>query len=219
MAFLTCDFFSYHLGMDVQMNVLLPEKRQEEPKPAPDAKYKVLYLLHGHSDDHSAYIRKSLIEVLVRRYDLAVVMPDAHRSGYANMIHGHRYYDYMTEDVMMQAPNFFPISTKPEDTYIAGLSMGGAGAMKIGLNNPGRFAGVGCMSAGAGCDGKAMADACLTINDLQACMGTVDFTQGDREPAHEFIAIIYDDGGSKPFADWLVNGSYDAFKTATGREK
>lgn len=149
MAFLTCDFFSYHLGMDVQMNVLLPEKRQEEPKPAPDAKYKVLYLLHGHSDDHSAYIRKSLIEVLVRRYDLAVVMPDAHRSGYANMIHGHRYYDYMTEDVMMQAPNFFPISTKPEDTYIAGLSMGGAGAMKIGLNNPGRFAGVGCMSAGA----------------------------------------------------------------------
>ena len=121
MAFLTCDFFSYHLGMDVQMNVLLPEKRQEEPKPAPDAKYKVLYLLHGHSDDHSAYIRKSLIEVLVRRYDLAVVMPDAHRSGYANMIHGHRYYDYMTEDVMMQAPNFFPISTKPEDTYIAGL--------------------------------------------------------------------------------------------------
>ena len=73
--------------------------------------------------------------------------------------------------------------------------------------------------AGAGCDGKAMADACLTINDLQACMGTVDFTQGDREPAHEFTAIIYDDGGSKPFADWLVNGSYDAFKTATGREK
>ena len=73
--------------------------------------------------------------------------------------------------------------------------------------------------AGAGCDGKAMADACLTINDLQACMGTVDFTQGDREPAHEFTAIIYDDGGSKPFADWLVNGSYDAFKTVTGREK
>ena len=80
--------------------------------------------------------------------------------------------------------------------------------------------GVVCVGGGgAGCVGKALADACLTINDLQACMGTVDFTQGDREPAHEFTAIIYDDGGSKPFADWLVNGSYDAFKTATGREK
>lgn len=148
MAFLTCDFFASQLGMDIPMNVLLPEKRQEKPVLRPDAKYKVLYLLHGHSDDASSYIRKSVIELLVRRYDLAVVMPEAHRSGYGNSAHGHAYYDYILEDVMVQAPNFFPISTAPEDTYIAGLSMGGMGAMRIALNNPRRFAGVGCLSAG-----------------------------------------------------------------------
>lgn len=148
MAFLTCDFFSYQLGMDIPMNVLLPEKRQEKPVLKPDAKYKVLYLLHGHSDDHSAYIRKSVIELLVRRYDVAVVMPEAHRSGYGNSSHGHHYYDYIMEDVLVQVPNFFPVSTRPEDTYIAGLSMGGMGAMRFALNNPGRFAGVGCLSAG-----------------------------------------------------------------------
>ena len=98
MAFLTCDFFASQLGMDIPMNVLLPEKRQEKPVPRPDAKYKVLYLLHGHSDDASSYIRKSVIELLVRRYDLAVVMPEAHRSGYGNSAHGHAYYDYILED-------------------------------------------------------------------------------------------------------------------------
>ena len=42
MAFLTCDFFASQLGMDIPMNVLLPEKRQEKPVLRPDAKYKVL---------------------------------------------------------------------------------------------------------------------------------------------------------------------------------
>lgn len=184
MSFLTCDFFSYHLGMEIQMNVLLPEQRQEKPVLNPDAKYKVLYLLHGHSDDHSAYIRKSLIEVLVRRYNLAVVMPDAHRSGYGNAVHGHHYYDYIMEDVMVQVPNFFPVSTRPEDTYIAGLSMGGAGALKIGLHNPGRFAGVGCMSAGV-----------MIGNVANNMFTSADFASNARRtaessPSNDLLAVL-----------------------------
>ena len=59
----------------------------------------------------------------------------------------------------------------------------------------------------------------LGINDISLCMGPVDFTQGDREPCHEFMRTIYVDGGSKNFDNWLTDGGYDAYKSATGREK
>jgi len=73
--------------------------------------------------------------------------------------------------------------------------------------------------AGCNYDSDKLAEACLTINDLQGCMGTVDFTQGDREPANEFQAVIYVDGGSKSVEIWKEAGGYEAYKAATGREK
>ena len=51
MAFVQCDIFSYELGMDTELTVLLPEKRQQKPIDRSNQKYKVLYLLHGHGDD------------------------------------------------------------------------------------------------------------------------------------------------------------------------
>ena len=84
MAFVQCDIFSYRLGMDTELAVLLPEKRQQRPYDRSNDRYKVLYLLHGHSDDHTAYIRKSLIELLVRDKDLIVVMPNCHRGMYTD---------------------------------------------------------------------------------------------------------------------------------------
>jgi len=132
--------------MDMEMCVLLPEKRSREPQYQQEKKYPVLYLLHGHSDDHTAYIRKSLIELLVRDQELIVVMPCAHRSFYTDAKQGHLYYSYITRELPVVVANFFPASTKPEDTYIAGISMGGYGAMKIALNHPEKYRGVGIIS-------------------------------------------------------------------------
>ena len=73
--------------------------------------------------------------------------------------------------------------------------------------------------AGTNHDADAIIEAMLGINDISLCMGPVDFTQGDREPCHEFMRTIYVDEGSKNFDSWLTNGGYDAYKSATGREK
>lgn len=147
MALVQLNFFSYILGMDSSINVLLPEKRNKRHIPNPDKKYPVLYLLHGHSDDQSAFIRKSNIEMLVRDHDLIVVMPNAHRGFYTNAKFGHNYYDYFVKELPVIVSNFFPASSKREDNYIAGISMGGYGAMKIALNNPQNYKAVGCLSA------------------------------------------------------------------------
>lgn len=116
MAFVQCNFFSYQLGMDTEISALLPEKRQQRSVDRSKDKYKVLYLLHGHSDDHTAYIRKSLIELLVRDKDLVVVMPNAHRGMYTDGKIGHRYFSYIVDELPVVASNFFHAGTGPEDS-------------------------------------------------------------------------------------------------------
>lgn len=147
MALLNVDFYSYYLGMDSPLTVLLPEKRGRKPEAAPDKKYPVLYLLHGHADDNTAWIRKSDLELLVRDHDLIVVMPSAHRSFYTNGRYGHLYFDYITKELPVIVGNFFPASARRENTYIGGLSMGGYGALKAALSCPEQYAGVAAMSA------------------------------------------------------------------------
>lgn len=146
MALINMDFFSYCLGMDTPMTVLLPEHRGEKPELHLDKKYPVLYLLHGHADDNTAWIRKSNIEMLIRDFDVIVVMPTAHRSFYTNSKYGHQYFDYLTKELPTVVANFFPASTQREDTYIAGLSMGGYGAMKAAMSCPEIYGHAGSMS-------------------------------------------------------------------------
>jgi S-formylglutathione hydrolase FrmB len=146
MAYLELHFFSYSLGMDISAQVLLPEKRQKKPEANFDKKYPVLYLLHGHSDDDTCFIRKSIIEILAREHDLIVVMPNVHRSFYANGINGFKYYDFIVDELPVIVGNLFHASDKREDRFIAGISMGGYGALKIALNNPDKYMSAASMS-------------------------------------------------------------------------
>lgn len=60
------------------------------------------------------------------------------------MAHGGAFYTYIVEELPVLMRQFFPLSEKREDNFIAGNSMGGYGAMKIGINNPDRYAAIGC---------------------------------------------------------------------------
>jgi len=73
--------------------------------------------------------------------------------------------------------------------------------------------------AGTNHDSDALVEAVLQISDLQGCGGKIDFTQGDREPLHDFTPIIYCDGGSKSFEKWESEGGYEAYLQNTGRAK
>ena len=110
MAFITMSLYSNVLQMDTNVNVILPEVRKGEQPLEPDRKYPVLYCLHGHGDDHTAWIRKSNIEYLVRNYGLIVVMPTVARSYYTDQYHGHRYIKYLSEELPVKIANFFPAS-------------------------------------------------------------------------------------------------------------
>lgn len=106
----------------------------------------VLYLLHGLSDDDTIWGRRTSVERYAAELGIAIVMPQVHRSFYSNQVHGLRYWDYISEEVPKLVQSMFNVSTKREHTFVAGLSMGGYGAMKLGLRHPERFAAVGSFS-------------------------------------------------------------------------
>ena len=142
MAFLQVNFYSEALGSGTSMNVILPEASQGIgfDSSTGTGALPVLYLLHGLSDDHTAWMRRTSIERYAASRRLAVVMPCGGRSFYCNETHGRRYWDYISEELPRAVQNFFPISRRREDTFAAGLSMGGYGALKLALRCPERYA-------------------------------------------------------------------------------
>jgi putative tributyrin esterase len=149
MALLDCHFFSQVLGLVCTMNVILPDPvtSGEGATPPPRShKYPTLYLLHGMSDDHTTWQRRTSIERYVEPLDLAVVMPAVQRSFYTDMVAGGRYWTFISEEVPALARHYFPLSEVRDQNYVAGVSMGGYGAFKLALTYPERYAAAASLS-------------------------------------------------------------------------
>ena len=149
MALLRVDFSSETLALGTSMTVLLPQRASTQIGLAghgSTAPPPVLYLLHGLTDDDTAWTRYTSIERYAAARGLAVVMPQVHRSFYADEASGSRFYTYLSEELPAVVSSFFRVSTRREDTFVAGLSMGGYGALKWALREPGRFAAAASLS-------------------------------------------------------------------------
>lgn len=151
MALIRCDFFSEVLGMGTSMTVLLPQASEEQigistGSARRDRGLPVLYLLHGLSDDSSAWLRYTSIERYAAPLGVAVVMPEVQRSFYADEVHGERYWTFLSDELPQVVGSFFRVSERREDTFVAGLSMGGYGALKWALHQPERFAAAASLS-------------------------------------------------------------------------
>ncbi|WP_088105590.1 alpha/beta hydrolase [Halalkalibacter urbisdiaboli] len=146
MALIETHVFSEVLGMEMEVNVILPQEKQPY---SGDGKLPVLWLLHGGSGDHTAWLRMSSIERYALEYGIAVISPGVHHSCYVDMTHGGKYFSYMTEELPAVLRHMFPrLSSKREDNYISGLSNGGYGCLKLGLARPDLYAAIGAFSAG-----------------------------------------------------------------------
>ncbi|OAB39824.1 alpha/beta hydrolase [Paenibacillus glacialis] len=142
MALFQCNFYSEALMMNTSMNVILPQHTRTQigmDNIKSGDKHPTLYLLHGLTDDDTAWLRRTSIERYVADLGLAVVMPQVHQSFYTDMAQGNRYWTFLNEELPEIARSFFPLSEAREDNYVAGLSMGGYGAMKLALRRPDQY--------------------------------------------------------------------------------
>ena len=144
MAFFQMNYYSHALQMFTELNIILPDRVKDLKE---GETYKTLYLLHGLSDDHTIWMRRTSIERYADEYGIAVVMPAVARSWYTDMANNANYFTFVSSELPTVCRGYFKgMSDKREDNFVAGLSMGGYGAMKIALSNPDSFGGVASLS-------------------------------------------------------------------------
>ena len=132
MAIINLTHKSQALGKQTNVTIMLPDKFE--------GNLKILYLLHGLSDNHEDWLYKTTVyRDVLNNGTFAVVCPDGGKSFYCNMKSSYRYYDYISDELPAFVEKIIPFSKKREDRYIAGLSMGGYGALKIAFKNPEKY--------------------------------------------------------------------------------
>ena len=134
MALLRIDHVPETVKVNLPLYIIIPGPG--EMRDVPVAGRKVLYLLHGLSDDGSAWQRYTAIESIAALYGLVVIMPSAGRSFYTDQPNGQNYFTYLTDELPRYLKNVFGLSPHREDTLIAGNSMGGYGAFKAAFLRP-----------------------------------------------------------------------------------
>jgi len=146
MALLQVNFFSTTLHRKVPMQVILPT----DTAVGSAGPFKTLYLLHGLMDNCTAWTSYTRIERWAIERNLAVVMPSAENSFYVDNPNGSSVFGdfgaYVGKELVEMTRKMFPLSPKREDTFIAGLSMGGFGALRNGLKYADTFGYIACLS-------------------------------------------------------------------------
>lgn len=108
------------------------------PAAASTARVPVVYLLHGHGGEAGDWFTYSRAAELANRHNIAVVTPDGANAWYINGGSG-RWRDYITDELVREVETRWPVKTSREGRAIAGLSMGGYGAINLALQRPDVF--------------------------------------------------------------------------------
>jgi len=141
----TVEFEAPAVGRSMKYNIVVPADYQESGK-----RYPVLYLLHGLTSDYTAWARMR-VPGYAGRYEMIVVMPDVGNSWYVNWAQNedgqkNAWEDYMIEDVIGHVDANYRTIAKRAGRAINGLSMGGYGALMLGVRHPDMFCSIGSHS-------------------------------------------------------------------------
>lgn len=130
---------SRSLERTVPYNVILPKGYADTSNSG--KKYPVLYLLHGLTGHFDVWARSTRVEQHSEPYDLIIVMPEGNNGWYTNAenVPADRYEDYIVKDLIPEVEKRFRVVGDRSSRMIAGLSMGGYGALKFGLKYPDMF--------------------------------------------------------------------------------
>ena len=140
----TVQFNPAHLGgMAVRFNVILPVDYATS-----SARYPVLYLLHGYTGNFTDWVTLTNVADYAHKYREIVVMPEGDNSFYTNSQADPKraWEDYIIQDLIPYVDAYFRTLAARQGRAIAGLSMGGYGALKLGLKYPQMFCAVASLS-------------------------------------------------------------------------
>lgn len=148
-------------------------------------KFPVLWLLHGGWGCSSDWLRFTEVEKFAADKRLFVVCISGENGAYVDMARGTRWESLLTEFVWDMVHDMFPLASQvPEENFIAGLSMGGYGALRNGLKHPEKYGHIGSFSGG---------------------IRLVERMEGDDEFAHSLRDVFGENGiGTENDLFWLA---------------
>lgn len=136
-------FFSPALGREVRYIALLPSVLE------PERRYPVVYLLHGAWGNYRNWTEQAPLARIHAGRPLIIITPDGGQFGWyldSALIANSRYETFITVDLIADVDKRFPTLARREGRAIAGLSMGGHGALSLAAKHPDLFASASSMS-------------------------------------------------------------------------
>ena len=134
------------LNRTMKYRVLLPEGYDSS-----GVQYRALYLLHGLTGDYLDWSTRTELSGIARGLPIVIVMPDGENSWYVNAAEkGPRFEDYIADDLVRDVERKYRVIRSRYGRAIAGLSMGGYGALRIALKRPDVFVAAGGFSSALG---------------------------------------------------------------------
>ena len=133
MALMMIEFHSNVLELNTNLYVIKPNILQDNEE------LKVLYLLHGYQGNYANWVKYTNLIRYVDGTNLLVVMPSGYNSFYVNHEIFGDYSKYVAEEIYELINKTFNIKQTRENTFVAGLSMGGYGALKTALSYPEKY--------------------------------------------------------------------------------
>lgn len=142
----TIQFESKLVGKTLPYKVLLPVDYEQPAQRA--TLYPVLILLHGHNGDHTDWLARTKLSDYAAPYRLIIVTPEGGNNWYSDSatVAHNKYETYIAEELIADVQKRFRVIQGREGRGVAGLSMGGYGALKFGMKYPEKFAFAASMS-------------------------------------------------------------------------
>jgi len=155
----TVQFQSALIGRTLPYNVILPKDYDASPR----TRYPVLYLLHGLFGHYSDWITRTNVADYAAQYPIIVVMPEGNDGWYTDSatVPSDKYESYILKEAIPDVQKRYRTIETRYGRAVAGLSMGGYGALKFGLKSPDTFIFAGSLSG-------ALAAPTWTEEDLKA---------------------------------------------------
>lgn len=175
-------FSSASLGDERTMLVMLPVDYETSV-----LRYPTLYLLHGYDADITDWARGTNLSAYATQHHLIIVTPDASRGWYVNSVGNlkARFDDYIVKDVIGYVDEHFRTIPEPFARAIGGVSMGGFGAMLLGLEHREMFAAIGSFSGA------------LAAAHAGALQLPLNATDEDRKNRQEYVALVGEPGSKE----------------------
>lgn len=213
-------FESKSLARTVSYRMVIPSDYDRNER-----RYPVLYLLHGLSGSFDSWETRTNLVHYAEKYHLLIAMPDAGDSWYVNSatILNDRFEDFITEDFIPEVENNWRTLRAPHRRAIAGLSMGGYGALKFALRHPGMFAFAGSISGALDAPGElatARPDFAKKLAEVFGPAGSETRARNDiyamvREMKPTDALYLYVDCGN---GDWALPSNREFVKILSERK-